>query len=155
LLRFLVWFLVLLIALFTLEMLAPVQHAVILPWTALLADLSGWLMRLFDSEVAVTGKVIRSTTSGFGVSIEPGCNGVEAMIVLLAAITAFPATWGYKLKGLLAGFLAIQGLNLVRIISLYLAGADHARCPDRVPGVGAVHSRPGHRGDGPCQLADP
>lgn len=122
LLRFLVWFLVLLTALFTLEMLAPVQRAVILPWTTLLADLSGWLMQLFDSEIAVTGKVIRSTTSAFGVSIEPGCNGVEAMIVLLAAVIAFPAPWVYKLKGLLAGFVAIQALNLVRIISLYYLG---------------------------------
>ena len=124
-LRFLVWFLVLLTALFTLEMLAPVQRTLILPWTALLADLCGWLMQLFDDQIAVTGKVIRSTTSGFGVSIEPGCNGVEAMIVLLAAISAFPAPWTYKLKGLLAGFLAIQALNLARIISLYYLGLWH------------------------------
>lgn len=121
-LRFLLWFLVLLTALFTLEMFTLVQRTVILPWTALLADLSGWLMQLFDSEIAVVGKVIRSTTSAFGVSIEPGCNGVEAMIVLLAAIAAFPAPWVYKLKGLLAGFVAIQALNLVRIISLYYLG---------------------------------
>ena len=125
LLRFLVWFLALLIALFTLEMLAPVQRAVILPWTALLADLSGWLMQLFDSEIAVNGKVIRSTTRAFGVSIEPGCNGVEAMIVLLAAIATFPAPWRYKLTGLAAGFLAIQALNLARIISLYYLGLWH------------------------------
>jgi len=122
LLRFLVSFLVLLIALFTLEMLAPVQRTVILPWTATLADLSGWLMQWFDSRVAVSGKVIRSTLSDFGVSIEPGCNGVEAMIVLLAAVVAFPAPWIHKLKGLVAGFIAIQALNLTRIVSLYYLG---------------------------------
>ncbi|MGB5145907.1 MAG: exosortase H [Porticoccaceae bacterium] len=121
-LRFLVLFMIILTALFTAEMLAPVQQAVVLPWTSHLAGLSGWLMQLFDSQVAVTGKVIRSTTSSFGVSIEPGCNGVEAMIVLLAAITAFPAPLFYKLKGLLAGFVAIQALNLARIISLYYLG---------------------------------
>ena len=122
LLRFLVSFLVLLTVLFTLEILAPVQRTVILPWTALLADLSGWLMQWFDAQVMVSGKVIRSTVTDFGVSIEPGCNGVEAMIVLLAAVVAFPAPWVYKLKGLLAGFVAIQALNLVRIISLYYLG---------------------------------
>ena len=39
------------------------------------------------------GKVIRSTANGFAVSIEAGCNGVEATIVLIAAIFAFPAPW--------------------------------------------------------------
>ena len=125
-LRFLVLFMIILTALFTVEMLAPVQQAVVLPWTSYLADLSGWLMRLFDSQVAVTGKVIRSTTSSFGVSIEPGCNGVEALIVLLAAIAAFPAPLFYKFKGLLTGFVAIQALNLARIISLYYLGLWNA-----------------------------
>ncbi len=125
-LRFLVLFLVLLTTLFALEMLAPVQRTVILPWTALLAELSGWLMQWFDADIIVNGKVIRSAVSNFGVSIEPGCNGVEAMIVLLAAVVAFPAPWAYKLKGLLAGFLAIQGLNLARIISLYYLGLWNA-----------------------------
>jgi len=126
LLRFLILFMVILTTLFTVEMLAPVQQAVVLPWTGLLADLSGWLMQLFDNEVAVNGKIIRSTTSSFGVSIEPGCNGVEAMIVLLAAIIAFPAPLLYKLKGLLAGFVAIQALNLARIISLFYLGLWNA-----------------------------
>ncbi|MBK6960462.1 MAG: exosortase H [Gammaproteobacteria bacterium] len=125
-LRFLILFMVILTTLFTVEMLAPVQQAVVLPWTGLLADLSGWLMQLFDNEVAVNGKIIRSTTSSFGVSIEPGCNGVEAMIVLLAAIIAFPAPLLYKLKGLLAGFVAIQALNLARIISLFYLGLWNA-----------------------------
>ncbi len=121
-LRFLVLFMAILAVLFTVEMLAPVQQAVVLPWTSLLAGISGWLMQIFDSQIAVAGKVIRSTTASFGVSIEPGCNGVEAMIVLLAAIAAFPAPLLYKFKGLLAGFVAIQVLNLARIISLYYLG---------------------------------
>lgn len=120
--RFLILFVVLLAALFAIEMLAPVQKHVVLPWTGLLADVSGWLMRLFDDDVAVSGKVISSTVEPFGVSIEPGCNGVEAMIVLLAAILAVRAPLGYKLGGLAAGVLAIQVLNLARIISLYYLG---------------------------------
>lgn len=108
--------------LFGLEMLQPVQQQVILPWTALIADISGWFMSFFDNNVIATGKVISHNLNGFAVSIEPGCNGVEAMIVLLAAIGAFPAPWFYKLKGLAWGFLAIQGMNLLRIISLFYLG---------------------------------
>ncbi|MGV6809809.1 MAG: exosortase H [bacterium] len=121
-LRFLILFLLLQMALFSLEMLKPIQELIIIPWTAFLADISGWLMSIFDSQVDTVGKIIRSTASGFAVSIEPGCNGVEAMIVLLAAILAFPAPFLYKMQGLLWGFLAIQGMNLVRIISLFYLG---------------------------------
>lgn len=39
--------------------------------------------------------------------------------MLSAAILAYPAPWRYKVPGLLLGFLAIQALNVVRVISLY------------------------------------
>ncbi len=120
--RFLLLFLLAQTVLFGTEMLQPVQKAVILPWTGLLADVSGWLISFFDGNVLISGKVISNAINGFAVSIEPGCNGVEAMIVLLAAILAFPAPWHYKLKGLLWGFVAIQGMNLLRIISLFYLG---------------------------------
>lgn len=121
-LRFLIVFLLVQGVLFGGEMLQPVQTMLILPWTGWLADASGWLMSVFDPNVATAGKVVRSTLNGFAVSIEPGCNGVEAMIVLLAAIIAFPAPLTYKLTGLLWGFAAIQGMNLLRIISLFYLG---------------------------------
>jgi exosortase H (IPTLxxWG-CTERM-specific) len=56
------------------------------------------------------------------VTILAGCNGIEAMIVLLAAIVAFPAPWKHKLIGLIVGVAAIQVLNLVRIVSLFYLG---------------------------------
>ncbi|MEZ5447761.1 MAG: exosortase H [Thiolinea sp.] len=120
--RFLLLFLLAQALLFGIEILQPVQQAVILPWTALLASLGGWLMSFFDSDVLAQGKLIISQSSGFAVSIEPGCNGVEAMIVLLAAIIAFPAALSYKLWGLFWGFVAIQGMNLLRIVSLFYLG---------------------------------
>ena len=73
--RFLVLFMVLLAALFALEMLQPVQRHVVLPWTSLLADASGWLMRLFVDQVAVYGKLISSTEKPFSGSLEPGLSG--------------------------------------------------------------------------------
>ena len=66
--------------------------------------------------------MIRSTVNGFAVSIEAGCNGIEATIVLVAAIFAFPAPWRDRLIGLAAGIVAVQGLNIVRVISLFYLG---------------------------------
>ena len=120
--RFLLLFLLIQGVLFTVELLQPVQAAVIVPWTGLLAKASAWLVTGFDDSVVAAGKVLRHAGNGFAVSIEAGCNGVEATIVLLAAVLAFPAPWRYKLAGFVAGFAAIQGLNLIRIISLFYLG---------------------------------
>jgi exosortase H (IPTLxxWG-CTERM-specific) len=121
-LRFSILFVVLLLGLFTVEVLQPVQQHVILPFTAGIARVSVFLIELFDSGVASAGKVITDIESGFAVSIEPGCNGVEALIILFAAIFAFPASFKHKLIGFAIGFVAIQALNLVRIISLFYLG---------------------------------
>lgn len=121
-LRFLLLFVLYQAVLFTLELLQPVQALVIVPWTELLARLSSGLVTVLDANVVAQGKVLRHTANGFAVSIEAGCNGIEATIVLLAAILAFPAPWRHKAVGFLLGLVAIQTLNLVRIISLFYLG---------------------------------
>ncbi|HCL85628.1 MAG TPA: exosortase H, partial [Comamonadaceae bacterium] len=121
-LRFFLLFLTLQLSLFGLNMLNWVQQHLVLPWTALLARICAGLVTWFDSSAAAQGKVLWNTATGFGVSIEPGCNGIEACIVLFAAVMAFPSTWRHKLVGLAAGFAAVQALNVVRVISLFYLG---------------------------------
>ncbi len=120
--RFFILFTVLVVGLFALELLEPVEKHFILPFTSFIADISVWIVKFFDDDVVAYGNVIRDTTSGFGVRIERGCNGVEALIILFAAIFAFPAPFRSKLIGFAIGFVAIQGLNLVRIVSLFYLG---------------------------------
>jgi exosortase H (IPTLxxWG-CTERM-specific) len=120
--RFFVWFLLLQATLFGLELTPWVQRWFVVPWTNTLAAISAELVKFFDPGVLATGKVLQSASNGFAVSIEAGCNGVEATIVLVAAILAFPSTWKRKLIGLAAGIVAVQGLNIVRVISLFYLG---------------------------------
>ena len=120
--RFFILFVVILVSLFAAELTPPVQNAIVLPWTEALARISASLIMLFDSNVAAYGKILQSTTNGFAVSIEAGCNGIEAAIVLIAAMLAFPAPWKNRLLGILAGLLAVQLLNIVRVISLFYLG---------------------------------
>jgi exosortase H (IPTLxxWG-CTERM-specific) len=126
-LRFFILFVVLQAGLFGFELTPWAQDYFVIPWTNALARISTSLVTLFDGNVVAAGKVIRSTTNGFAVSIEAGCNGVEATIVLLAAMLAFPAPWKNKLVGLAAGILAVQGLNIVRVISLFYIGQWNAQ----------------------------
>ena len=121
-LRFFVLFLLIQATLFGLELTPPVQRWFVVPWTNALAQISTAIVTFFDPNVVAVGKVMRSTTNGFAVSIEAGCNGVEATIVLVAAILAFPASWKHKLIGLVSGIVAVQGLNVVRVISLFYLG---------------------------------
>jgi exosortase H (IPTLxxWG-CTERM-specific) len=120
--RFFASFVVLLAILFGLELTPWAQDWFVVPWTTALARVSAWTVTLFDNSVVSGGKVLRSTANGFAVSIEAGCNGVEATIVLVAAMLAFPAPWRHKLAGLGIGIAAVQGLNIVRVISLFYLG---------------------------------
>jgi exosortase H (IPTLxxWG-CTERM-specific) len=120
--RFVSLFLLILVALFTVEMLMPVQEHVIVPFTEMLARLSAAIIEPFDSRVLAYGKVLQFKDTGFAVSIEAGCNGVEATIVLVAAVIAFPASWRSRLIAIALGFLAIQVMNIARIISLFYLG---------------------------------
>ncbi|MDB5849452.1 MAG: xrtH [Rhodoferax sp.] len=120
--RFFAVFLLMQLSLFGINMLSWVQAHIILPWTALLAHVCVVLMKTFDSTALSAGKVLWNPATGFGVSIEAGCNGIEACIVLFAAVMAFPAGWRYKMLGLAVGFTAVQLLNVVRVISLFYLG---------------------------------
>jgi exosortase H (IPTLxxWG-CTERM-specific) len=121
-LRFLSTFALLVLALFTAELTAPVREAIVLPWTRELARFCAALITAFDGSAMAIGEVIRSTTNGFAVAIESGCNGIEASIVLAAAILAFRAPWKRKVAGVVGGIAAVQAANVLRVVSLFYLG---------------------------------
>ncbi|HVR11287.1 MAG TPA: exosortase H, partial [Thermoanaerobaculia bacterium] len=118
---FLALFVVLLGGSFTLISVNWVNDHVIEPFTGGVAHLSGAALNLLGQHVALRGTVIQGPH--FAVNIRNGCNGIEAMLIFLAAVLAFPAPWRWRLGGLVLGILAIQVVNLVRVVSLYLTGA--------------------------------
>jgi exosortase H (IPTLxxWG-CTERM-specific) len=118
---FLALFVVLLGGSFSLISLNWVNDHAIEPFTGGIARLSGAVLNLLGQHVALRGTVIQGPH--FAVNIRNGCNGVEAMLIFLSAVLAFPASWRSRLAGLALGTLAIQAINLVRVVSLYLTGA--------------------------------
>ena len=121
-LRFAAIFLVLVVVLFAAELTQPVQRALVIPFTEGLAATSALLLKAFDADVVSHGRVLQSVKSGFAISIEPGCNGVEAAIVLMAAMVAFAAPWRQRFAGIAAGLATVQVMNLARIVSLFYLG---------------------------------
>jgi len=118
---FLAIFLVILGGGFTLLSLNWVNDHLVEPFTAGVAVVSGTALDLIGQGVEMEGTAIRNQR--FAVNIMNGCNGLEAMIIFLAAVLAFPAPWRSRLWGLVLGMVAIQAINLVRVVALFLTGA--------------------------------
>jgi exosortase H (IPTLxxWG-CTERM-specific) len=117
---FLARFLLLLGGSFALLSLNPVNDRVVEAFTALVARASGAVLNLLDQHVELQGTIIRNER--FAVNIRNGCNGIEASLLFLAAVLAFPVSWRSRLLGLSLGCVAIQLVNLVRVMALFLTG---------------------------------
>jgi exosortase H (IPTLxxWG-CTERM-specific) len=118
--RFLLTFIGVGLFLFALSYLPPVRNHLIAPFTDGLTIIAGGLITAFGGQAWVQGNVL--TIPGFSVRILDLCNGVEATLLLWAVLLAYPAPWRYRLAGLLIGFVGVQALNLLRIISLTYLG---------------------------------
>lgn len=112
-----------LILLYVIVALNPVNDRVIVPFTEMLTRVSAAPLSAFDSGIQSAGTIIRSQT--FAIDVRNGCNGIEAIILVCAAIFAFPATLRSRLTGLVVASVAIQVLNVVRLGSLFWLGANH------------------------------
>ena len=119
--KFLVLFVLLLGGGFTLISLNQVNDAFVEPFTALVAKASGWLLGVIGQDVRMQGTQIFG--AHFAVDIRNGCNGLETVIIFVAAVLSFPARWAARGAGLVLGILAIQALNLVRVVALFLTGS--------------------------------
>ena len=126
--RFLVLFATLLGGGFTLVSVNWVNDHAIEPFTAAIARASGAVLNACGQHVRLNGTVIQGPH--FAVNIRNGCNGVEAMLIFLAAVLAFPAPWRARLLGLGLGIAALQVVNLVRVVALFLTGVYWPRIFD-------------------------
>ena len=118
--RFLILFLTILGVSFTVVALRQVNDFFVTPYTAVIAQMSGFILRIFGEKATVTGCVVSSPR--FAVTIYNGCNGLITSLILVSGVLAFPARISAKLIGVIGGLLAIQLINLVRIVSLFYIG---------------------------------
>jgi len=121
--RFLAVFFALLFVLEISLLVDPIDRQVIRPFSSLVAAASGRLLRLSGQQVNISGTVIAGTC--LAIDIHNGCNGVEAMMFVVAAVIAFPTSWPQRLVAALAGAIILQVANLIRVVTLYLVGCYH------------------------------
>lgn len=116
-------FLVILSVSFTILSLQQVNDGFVEPFTGGVAEASGVALKILGQDITKTGTVIALNGRSFAVNIRNGCNGLETMVIYLAAVLAFPAPWKARILGLVFGSIAIQAINLVRVVALFFTGA--------------------------------
>lgn len=131
-LRFIFTYVLLMGAFFLFIGLKPVQEII---------DINGGYS---NAIVYVTAKIlgvlgVSSTIQGsiinlpsISLNVEFGCNGLEAVMIYAVAVLTFPASWKQRIVGIIAGFVVIQILNLIRIVALAYAGVYHRELFDLI-----------------------
>lgn len=119
--------------------------ALVVLWGASMSPAYGWLVGwLTVANAAVCGGVLGLVgvpvevqqgtvlSPAFALTVIPGCSGLEIWFFLVAAMWAVPASAGARLVGMAAALLAVLGLNVVRIVSLFLVGLHRPEAFDAV-----------------------
>lgn len=118
--RFVARYAAILVVGFTTLALRPVNDAVVDRYTTFVAHEARLALALLGEEATVQGQVL--STPRFAVAIHNGCNGLEAILVFVCGVLAFPARPGRKALGVALGLVAIQAFNLVRVVALFYTG---------------------------------
>ncbi len=118
--RFLLRFFLLLALFFALAAPRPMERALVVPFTSGITSVSAAAGRAIGLETRHVGTRLESPR--FSVDIRNGCNGLETWFLFAAAVLAFPARWRERGIALAAGLVAIQAVNLARILVLFALG---------------------------------
>ena len=116
--RYLLTFAIVALALFSVLSTPWADKGFTQPFTRMLVDLCAALIGPFDSRVLAEGDILRFSDGRGAVQVLAGCNAVEVCALLIAAILAFPGRLRDGLIGAGVGVIALQLVNLLRIISL-------------------------------------
>lgn len=116
--RFAITYLVLMTLFFLLIALEPIQNVIDLNglYTKAIIFITAIILDIMGILCTCQGSVI--TISGISLDVKFGCNGLEAVMIYTVGIISFPATWKKKLLGIVAGFIVIQIINIIRIVTL-------------------------------------
>jgi exosortase H (IPTLxxWG-CTERM-specific) len=120
--RFALTYLALMGAFFLLIGLKPVQNVIDLNgiYTNGVVFATAKLLGLAGLPCSAHGSLIQ--LPAIALDVKFGCNGLEAVMIYSVAIVAYPSSWRKKMIGILAGFVILQIVNVLRIAALAYSG---------------------------------
>jgi exosortase H (IPTLxxWG-CTERM-specific) len=121
-LRFLGIFLATVAVYYALALSPWVDAKVLYPVMKVSARGTSALLNLMGVKTTVEGVVVRG--ADYSVAVRRGCDPLEPIVLFGAGVMAFPAPWRRKLPALVVASAFLFGMNVVRIVSLYLLGSN-------------------------------
>jgi len=118
-LKFLLVFVLSLIAFYSVYSLTAFQQYVVIPATNIQVRLSHWVLNIFGQNTWIDQGVIYA--NGVALNVKAGCDGIEPTAFFIIGVLLVPLSWRSKLVGLTVGIIVLQLLNLIRIIGLFFA----------------------------------
>lgn len=79
------------------------------------------VIRAIDPALPVRAEGPRLVAPGGGLVVLAGCEGVDVLLLLAAAIAVAPMSWRARFAGLATGALLVFTLNQVRVVGLFYA----------------------------------
>jgi len=84
------------------------------------ADLTGLVLKLFGMTVNISGRVV--SLNNFSMEVVGECTGLYEMLIFLAAMIAYPASYKKKLIGAGLGLPLLYIINVIRMVFIALIG---------------------------------
>ena len=109
-----------LMGLFYILILTPFFNRLLYSYLGANAWLASGILNLLGQDSHVSEITVH--TVRFAITVRRGCDAIEPSWFFCAALLAFPAPFSRKIMGIVVGAVLLQGLNLVRIVSLYFIG---------------------------------
>lgn len=104
--------------------LSPSVQRLFEPLNLALAHTVELALGALDVPVSRRGAVL-AHPDGFSYRITYVCSGVRPAILVGVVLLAVPASWRARLAGLAAAFMALEALNLCRLVHLYWTGVTN------------------------------
>jgi exosortase family protein XrtM len=93
------------------------------------------LINLLTPAIGVAAQGTHISAPGGGINVIHGCEGVEVMFLLAAAMAIAPLGWRARLNGLLAGIVVVFALNQMRLIAMFYAVRSNRPLFDMLHGM--------------------
>jgi exosortase/archaeosortase family protein len=115
-----------------LERNSPFGHAMI---EGLTVNSAVNLINLISSNVIASAQGTHITAVGGGINVLSGCDGLEVMFLLIAAMIISPLSWLAKLNGILSGLIFVFLLNQLRLVTIFYAVRQNKQLFELVHGL--------------------
>ena len=80
------------------------------------------LISPFTNEIFINKDILGWTDNTFSIQILAECSALTYCSILAAAILSYPAPRALRIKAAILGFVFLQGINVLRLISLLYVG---------------------------------